>query len=87
MDKTNCRVVFKMTPVCSEYEQECIAFLLDVDANFGYVMSYMHFGQHGEASLAFYRQCRLATEDEYRDLLWELDSIGYDVAIRSRYCS
>jgi len=86
MDKTDCRVIFKMTPVDNEYQKpECIAFLLDVDANDGYVMSYMHVGQHGEASLDFFYDCKPATPDQYADLMWELDSIGYNVDLRSRW--
>ena len=84
-EKVDCRVIFKMTPTDRNYlTSECIAFLLDVDANPGYIMSYMHFGQHGEASIDFFRECKPATIEQYGDLMWELDSIGYDVALRFR---
>jgi len=87
-EKVTCRVIFKMTPVRpkhDELESECIAFLLDVDASPGWIMSYMHVGQHGEASIGFFNDCKLATPEQYADLMWELDDIGYDVALRYRY--
>ena len=58
---------------------EIVAFLPDADVNPGMIMSYMHVGQHGEASLGFYRECRpvKATDPEARDMLAELKSLGY----------
>ena len=101
MDKTNCRVIFKMTPLHPEYDDnpdfrdalqpECIAFLLDVDANFGNVMSYMHIGQHGEASVEFFQACKLINRHsatEVRDaiaLREELESMGYELDERVRW--
>jgi len=90
MDKTPCRVIFKMTPIRLEYENEleseCVAFLLDVDANDGYVMSYMHVGQHGEAQIGWFNSCKLASPEQYKDLKWELENlIGYNLKIRSRW--
>lgn len=49
-------------------------------ANFGNIMSYMHVGQHGEASESLLRErSRLvsATKEESADLLAELKRIGY----------
>lgn len=49
-------------------------------ANRGNIMSYMHVGQHGEASESLLRERgRLvtATKEESADLLAELKSIGY----------
>jgi len=87
-EKVDCRVIFKMTPIRPEFDEpkeECIAFLLDVIANPYYIMSYMHIGQHGEASIDFFRECKPATPEQYADLMWELDSIGYNVKPRLRY--
>lgn len=70
------RVTFKMS------EGEVIAFLWDADANTGNVMSYMHVGQHGEASLDFYRECELATVAQYAELKRELESIGYMLEVQ-----
>jgi hypothetical protein len=63
---------------------EVIAFLLDVDANPGFVVSYMHVGQHGEAD---YRLCLSRTVPakpyEFSSLARELRVIGYEpVAFR-----
>jgi len=64
---------------------DIIAFLPDEPANYGHVLSYMHIGQHGEAD---YNHCLNitipATPEEYKDLLEELQSIGYDLIVRKR---
>jgi hypothetical protein len=78
------RVIFKMTG--REWgRKECVAFLLDCPANIGYILSYMTIGQHGEASMGFFNECKLATEEEYKDLREELESIGYRLYLRSRW--
>lgn len=82
-EKVKTRVIFKMTPF---HESECIAFLLDCEANPGFVLSYMHVGQHSEASLGFMRHtCRQAKPEEYTSLQEELESIGYDLSRRVRW--
>jgi len=78
------RCIFKMTPArCGTVEP--IAFLLDVDANWGSVMSYMHVGQHGEADIGYFYDCTPATPEQYADLKAELQSIGYRLIIRKRW--
>ena len=53
-----------------------IAFFLDRGDGRGLCDSYEHVGQHG---YAFYpNNTRLATPNEYRQLLQELRSIGYE---------
>lgn len=50
------------------------------DANKGFIMSYMHVGQHGEASeqlLTDRKSLVTAKPQEYADLLAELKSLGY----------
>jgi len=83
-EQTFTRVVFKMTPKDRFCESQCIAFLLDVDANPNMLMSYLHVGQHGEASIDFCISCRLATPEQYADLQTELTSIGYDLKVCKR---
>lgn len=83
-EKTFTRVVFKMTPKDVYSGRECIAFLLDADANRDYIMSYMHVGQHSEATVEFCVACRLATPEEYADLKAELETIGYELKICKR---
>ena len=41
----------------------------------GDVTCYEHVGQHGEACPEYVKECRKATEDEYKDLLEELQRI------------
>jgi len=58
--------------------KEVIAFLPDVPANPGYVMSYMHVGQHGEADyLGLVKRTHLSYPDEFAALKRELENIGY----------
>lgn len=49
---------------------DAILFIPEIPANYGTIMSYMHIGQHGEASVEFYsgltRQPR--TEQERQDI-------------------
>ena len=92
-EEDTTRVIFRMTPRerlanggLSNLDPECVAFLLDVDAKIGYVMSYMHVGQHGEASVEWmYSRCIPATPEQYADLKAELESIGYILKIRTRW--
>ena len=55
-----------------------IAFFPPVER--GKITSYMHYGQHSDASIDFYRKNTMkATSDEYRNLLNELETlVGYD---------
>lgn len=63
---------------------EVIALFCDSarDCNPGNVMSYMHVGQHGEASRILGRNLRLASPDEYAPLLRELRAIYKPVIVR-----
>ena len=82
-EKTFTRCIFKMTPLFMG-EKEVVAFLLDVPANPSHMMSYMHIGQHGEATKKFFYDCKLASPEQYADLKTELQSIGYRLIIRKR---
>lgn len=76
--KEEVEVDFKKTPD----DGEVIAFfpqtIHDGSCNPGCVMSYMHNGQHGEASLDFYEACTTCLEEDYADLLHELEGIYHD---------
>ena len=54
-----------------------IAFLPEASVNHGNIMSYMHIGQHSEASYDYYNTTIKANENEYLPLFNELNSI-YD---------
>ena len=45
------------------------------------VMSYMHIGQHGAASPDYYRKLKKATLEEYANLKFELEGIGYNLEV------
>lgn len=65
MDKV--KVIFRK----NKYN-DVIAFFPEARVNYGNIMSYMHIGQHDEASLEFYLTTRKANENEYADLFAEL---------------
>ena len=48
------------------------------------VTCYAHVGQHFEAEYAWTKQLRPASPEEFRPLLNELTSIGYDVTVLNR---
>ena len=60
---------------------EVVAFFPDTindgSVNPGNIMCYAHNGQHGEASIDYFHECRPCSEEEYADLLTELEGI-YD---------
>lgn len=62
-------------------EGNIITFLPELRVNHGNIMSYMHIGQHSEASLQYYWETVKATEEEYKPLLKELKSIYDDEAL------
>ena len=70
MDKV--KVIFRKNK-----NNDVIAFFPEARVNYGNIMSYMHIGQHDEASLGFYLTTRKANENEYADLFAELRGI-YD---------
>ena len=57
---------------------EVVAFIPESTVNYGHILSYMHIGQHSEASLQYYWGTVKATEEEYKLLLEELESIVYN---------
>ena len=48
------------------------------------VTCYAHVGQHFEAEYAWTKKLRPASPEEFRPLLNELTSIGYDVTVLNR---
>lgn len=64
------KVIFRKTK-----DGEIIAFMPEIPANYGKILSYMHIGQHGEADLEFYHETKKAAETEYKPLLEELKMI------------
>ena len=73
-------VIFKKTK-----DGEIIAFFPYVEANAGNILSYMHMGQHSEASYDFYLACKKTNAEEYKELYGELtNTIGYNLKIVNR---
>lgn len=77
----NLKVIFRKTK-----DGEIIAFFPEASANFGNILSYMHIGQHGEASLEFYQETNKATETEYNTLMMELKAIydDYNLIVKQK---
>lgn len=69
-------------------EGDVIAFLPELRVNKGNIMSYMHIGQHGEASYQFYAETKKANETEYNSLLEELKRIYDDciLVVKQKLC-
>lgn len=78
-DETPTTVIFR------ELSGETIAFFPEMPGSSDRYTcgSYVHVGQHGVASHAFYAQTRPAAD--YDDLLDELESIGYVLRVRRRW--
>lgn len=77
------KVIFRKTK-----ENEIIAFMPEANVNYGNILSYMHIGQHSEASLEFYWTTKKATEEEYKPLLEELKMIydDYILVVKQKIC-
>lgn len=66
------RAVFRKDRHCGDV----IAFLPDMEANEGNIMSYGHNGQHGEATYSYYLdECEDCTADEFVDLKREIEGL------------
>jgi len=42
---------------------------------------YAHIGQHSEACEEYINECTPATEEQYKDLKQELESLGYNLTV------
>jgi hypothetical protein len=65
-------------------EGDIIAFLPEMPANYGFVLSYMHVGQHGEAGSDISTYTKPATPEEYKPLQKELERVYGPLTIRNR---
>lgn len=69
------KVVFRKWPKSKGGEVIALFCNTASDCCPGMVMSYMHIGQHGEASRHLGASLKLATPEEYAPLLTELQSV------------
>ena len=74
MDKV--KVIFRKNK-----NNDVIAFFPEARVNYGNIMSYMHTGQHSEASYEFYTETKKADKSEYNSLLGELKRIYDDCTL------
>ena len=63
---------------------QVIAFFPEFHVQRENIMSYMHIGQHGEASLDFYYSTKKANAQEYESLLNELKAVYDDCILTVR---
>ena len=62
----------------SDAELDLFAYFPDIIFSLGHKMCYSHIGQHSACHPSFAKESRQANEPEYKDLLSELVSIGYE---------
>ena len=74
----------KIKVIFRKIENEMVAFFPELPANPGYMLSYQHIGQHGEADLGFFFTTEKANLEEYSSLLKELKSIYSDCELLVR---
>jgi hypothetical protein len=77
-------VIFRLFPDPEYFDNpgiEVIAFIQGYDCNPGMIMSYMHLGQHGEASIELINELKPCPINDALPLLRELESIGYAVNV------
>ena len=66
------------------WESDIFAYFPDMTASKGFKTAYSHIGQHSACSPDYAKESRQASKDEYKDLLTELISIGYDLEILNK---
>ena len=72
MKEKETRVIFRVFK-----DGEIIALFPDMHTGRGLIGSYMHIGQHGDASPLIVNDTKLATREQYEELYKELVKIGY----------
>ena len=71
----------KVKVIFRKKDGKVIAFFPEFHVQYGNIMSYMHIGQHGEASLDFYYSTAKANAQEYELLFNELKTIYNDCVL------
>ena len=75
------KIIFKK----DKETNEIVAFMpYDFQTWQGEFTCYAHVGQHSYSCYDYYRECKPATPEEYKDLKQELESIGYNVEVIKR---
>jgi hypothetical protein len=60
---------------------DVIALFPEIKGYAQFIQSYMHIGQHGDASRELIKSLSIPHPDEYKPLLDELTSIGYKLKV------
>ena len=82
------KVIFRKSKNPYTGEFEVVAFFPEASANYGNILSYMHIGQHGEASIEFYWSTSKVSPEEFKPLLDELKAIYDDceLIVKRKIC-
>ena len=81
-DKQKTQVVFYIETGNGTDNETPFAYFINEKADQrGNNTCYAHIGQHSACSPEYIKECRKATEQEYKDLAEELESIGYNLEI------
>jgi len=84
-DTEKTLVVFRYWHKDKDYPN-VIALFPEIEDHWPYCSSYEHIGQHGGADYhGVVASTRPASESEYRDLKEELESLGYNLLIRTKW--
>ena len=79
MNTQKTRVIFR-----AFRNGEIIALFPELKQGRGLILSYMHIGQHGDASPEIVRYTKPATREQFTPLYNELTAIGYRLEVRKR---
>ena len=60
---------------------DLFAFFPNVKETRNSYLCYSHIGQHATCTYGYVLDCREATKDEYKSLVNELESLGYNLNI------
>ena len=85
MPKQKVKVAFRIFPDPDYFDNpgiQVVALFPEVEDSPGLIMSYMHIGQHGSANPSLLKDLEPATEEEYADLLRELEGIYDDCELQ-----
>lgn len=81
MENQTARQKFKERVTFYMEDNGVLAYFPDIPWSRGTFMCYSHIGQHSACSPSYVNALKHATIEQYTDLLNELQSIGYHLAV------
>jgi hypothetical protein len=77
-------VLFLIEQPLSDLEPSVFAFFPNEAESVDLKMCYAHLGQHSSCHIDYANECKQATQEQYNDLLKELESIGYNLNVLNK---